>query len=226
MLDDGAQYMHQDGASVPYATTVLSTPSGEDWRQTKKDSSEDDQIGFKKPKLPPPATHLEDFFSSYSKYEYDPSGPASQQFQELRKVYKWTKSDMQAETAYTQYSRALSQTFSQKYGDDVNSLRNWRRLCRTVAIVPVPKSLKGCQRAIEDSHVNLMDLLDIHTTGEPVRRFKTEKELSAYTKKTNKTFPRADIPKGSLLYFLLRRIRCPPAENLVRRDGRWVERDS
>ncbi|KAJ7501841.1 hypothetical protein B0H11DRAFT_1713230, partial [Mycena galericulata] len=175
-------------------------------------------------------THLEKFFSSYPKYEYDPSGPASQQFQQLREVYNWGRGrgrdSALGDAAYKGYSMALVLTFTQLYGDDASDLGNWQRLCRTVGINPVPDSILECRRVIEDAHVNLMDLLDTHTTGEPVRRFATEMELSEYTQDTGKKFPRKWIPKGCLLYFLLRRIEDPPAENLMRRGNRWVERDS
>ncbi|KAJ7858098.1 hypothetical protein B0H13DRAFT_1640718, partial [Mycena leptocephala] len=167
-------------------------------------------------------THLSQFFSAYPKYEYDPSGPASQQFQQLRQVYKW--SGRAANEAYTGYNRALGFTFSQEYGDDVNSLDNWQALCQVVAIDPVPESLEECRFAIEDAHVNLMDLVDVLSTGERVHRFATERDLSIYTKKTGKMFPRKDAFKGPLLQHLLRRIFSPPPANLMRRGGVWVER--
>ncbi|KAJ7301271.1 hypothetical protein DFH08DRAFT_978907 [Mycena albidolilacea] len=171
---------------------------------------------------PPEPTHLSQFFAAYPKYEYDPSGPASQQFQQLRRVCKWSKVD--AAEACAGYNRALGLTFSQAYGDDVDSLENWQRLCRTVEI-PMPDSLEECQFAIEDAHINLIDLVDVNTTGAPVHRFATEAQLSAYTMRTGKIFPRDLAYKGQLLRHLLRRIFHPPAENLMRRGGYWVQRN-
>jgi hypothetical protein len=137
----------------------------------------------------------------------------------------------------------LGLTFSQAYGDDVDSLENWQRLCSTVEI-PVSDSLEECQfvrlfsalslcleltlhspQAIEDAHINLIDLVDVKTTGAPVHRFATEAQLSAYTMRTGKIFPRDLAYKGQLLRHLLRRIFHPPAENLMRRGGHWVERN-
>ncbi|KAJ7486357.1 hypothetical protein B0H11DRAFT_1721549, partial [Mycena galericulata] len=151
---------------------------------------------------------LQEFFSSYPKYKYDPSGPASQQFQQLRKVYRWDNKGVEANEAYQGYNKALSLTFSEQYGDDVNSLANWQRLCRTVEI-PVRDSLEECKRAIEDVHVNLIDLVDIHNTGKPVHRFASEYELSVYTKQTKKFFPPSHLYKGPLLKYLLRHIFAP-----------------
>ncbi|KAJ7808396.1 hypothetical protein B0H14DRAFT_3152107 [Mycena olivaceomarginata] len=163
-------------------------------KRTRSDS--DEEIDCKKPKLSPP-THLSQFFSSYTKYEYDPSGPASQQFQQLRCVYKWSARGRDADDAHAGYSRAVGLTFSQAYGDD----------------------------AIEDAHVNLMDFVDILTTGEPVHRFATERELSEYTKSTGKIFPQSQA-HGSLLRHLLRRIWHPPPDNVRRQGGTWVKRRS
>ncbi|KAJ7253635.1 hypothetical protein C8J57DRAFT_1076776 [Mycena rebaudengoi] len=164
-------------------------------------------------------THLKQFFSSYPKYEYDPSGPASQQFRKLQSVYKGDRG------LYTGYNRAMGLAFGALYGTDLHSIESWQSLCRAVEFDPIPDSIRECQRLIEDAHVNLVDLLDVHTTGEPVRRFKTEKELSVYTLRLRKFFPRDPEHKGRLLQFLLRRIYHPPAENLIRRDGKFVERD-
>ncbi|KAJ6608024.1 hypothetical protein B0H10DRAFT_1885301, partial [Mycena sp. CBHHK59/15] len=149
-------------------------------------------------------THLEEFFSSYPKYEYDPAGPVSQQFRELRKVYKWRSKDAEGDHAYTGYNRAMGLTFSQNYGDDVNSLESWHKLCRTVELFPIPDSLEDCKRAIEDAHVNLVDLVDVHSTGEPVHRFETEHALSVYTRETGKIFPSKHAYKSKLLTYLLR----------------------
>ncbi|KAJ7036923.1 hypothetical protein C8F04DRAFT_1036144 [Mycena alexandri] len=183
------------------------------------DSDSDDEVEVKKHKPCAQPTHLSQFFSAYTKFEYDPSGPASQQFQQLRSVYPRSERKALAEG----YNRALGLTFSQEYGDDVDNLENWQRLCRVVEI-PVPDSLEECKYAIEDAHVNLVDLLDIVTTGEAVHRFETERALSVYTLTTGKIFPRSQLHKGALLKYLLRRIFRPPPEDVKRRNGLWIDR--
>ncbi|KAF7332843.1 hypothetical protein MVEN_02389200 [Mycena venus] len=198
-------------SSSPPSSPIRNTSSRKRLR-SESETDSDDEVDCKKHKLSPP-TYLSQFFSSYPKYEYDPCGPASQQFQQLRRVYKWSKGD-------------ADEALRWEYGDDVNSLENWQRLCRVVEIHPVPNSLEECQFAIEDAHVNLVDLVDIRTTGEPVHRFATEKALSEYTKRTGKIFPRKKAHKGQLLQHLLRRIFRPPPANLMRRGGCWVERGS
>ncbi|KAJ7675291.1 hypothetical protein B0H17DRAFT_1081364 [Mycena rosella] len=194
--------------------------------ESQSDSDSDcEVVAFKKPKLSPPsATPLSQFFASYPKYTYDPAGPASQQFNALRTVYKLARGRPAAQEAYAAYNRALGITFSQNYGDAVDNLGSWQRLCRVVEIAPVPETLEECQCAIEDAHVNLIDLIDVLNTGARVHRFKTEQELSVYTRETDKIFPSADAYKGPLLRHLLRRIFYPPKEGLMRRGGKWVRR--
>ncbi|KAJ7236122.1 hypothetical protein C8J57DRAFT_1088295 [Mycena rebaudengoi] len=166
-------------------------------------------------------THLEKFFSSYPKFEYDPSGPASQQYQALKSIVPKNV----RQKASKGYSEALVAMFKEKYGHDVNSLESWQKLCCAVEFSPIPNCIKECQQLIEDAHVNIIDLLDMHTTREPVHRFATEKRLSCYTKETGKMFPATEA-MGSLLKYLLRYIICPPPEHLMRHDGQLVERNS
>lgn len=56
-------------------------------------------------------------------------------------------------------------------------------------------------------HVNLVDL--VHGSKEEVTIFETEKELSKYTKKAKKYFPKEDAKDGGVLRALRRRIFSP-----------------
>ncbi|KAJ7609954.1 hypothetical protein FB45DRAFT_340709 [Roridomyces roridus] len=183
----------------------------------KRRDSDCDSDGFKRPATPPPPLkklkapppsnpHLSQFFAAYPKFEYDPSGPASQQFNQLRRVYKWERGDDDGDEAYHGFSRAVVQSFIDYYGYDVNDLGNWQNLCRVVGIQPIPGKLWECRKAIEDAHVNLMDLVDTHNTGEPVRRFDSEEALASYTRIKKKYFPRAYVPDDSLVRYLLRHL--------------------
>ncbi|KAJ7693035.1 hypothetical protein B0H17DRAFT_1060616 [Mycena rosella] len=216
--------------SEPQRSRYLTTPFTLQELESQSDSDSDSDcevVAFKEPKLlSPSATPLSQFFVSYPKYTCDPAGPASQQFKALRTVYKLARGRPAAEEAYAAYNRALGVTFSQNYGDVVDSLESWQRLCRVVEIAPVPGMLEEFQCAIEDSHVNLIDLIDVLNMGARVHRFKTEQELSVYTRKMDKIFPSADAHKGPLLRYLLRRIFHPPKEGLMRRGRKWVIREA
>lgn len=58
-------------------------------------------------------------------------------------IYKNERADL--DKLYQDYNRALGLAFSQYYGDDVDDLENWQRLCRTVEIFPVPDSVAECK---------------------------------------------------------------------------------
>ena len=51
-----------------------------------------------------------------------------------------------------------------------------------------------CFQALSKVYVNLVDLLDCRRTGTKVKTFKSTKELSEYTKRSNKLFNR-DVAK-------------------------------
>jgi hypothetical protein len=66
-------------------------------------------------------------------------------------------------------------------------------------------------QAVSRTHVNLVDL--VGGFRENIRIFESEKELSEYTKETEKFFPKEDAADGGVLRALRRHI-------LVPRDGR------
>lgn len=67
-------------------------------------------------------------------------------------------------------------------------------------------------QTIRNSHMNLVDLVEMAAedgTEGTIQRFKTEKELSAYTMSTERFFPRDHAEEGGLLEKLLRHILNP-----------------
>jgi len=62
-------------------------------------------------------------------------------------------------------------------------------------------------QAVRSKHVNLVDL--VHGSKEDVRIFRTEKELSKYTRGTKKFFPREKAIDGGVLRALRRHILSP-----------------
>ncbi|KAF7326254.1 hypothetical protein MKEN_00478400 [Mycena kentingensis (nom. inval.)] len=165
------------------------------------------------PRSPSPTVvhpHLSQFFASY-KFKYDPDAPVSQQYHALRDAKKWNAGDRQ--DARKAYCRALSLAFERQYGGDVNDLESWQTVCDAVGIDPVPETLEDCQFAIDEAHINIIDLLDTKNTGARVHRFPSELQLAQYTKRTRKTFPQEEAERIPLLERLLRRIWSPPPED-------------
>lgn len=71
------------------------------------------------------------------------------------------------------------------------------------------RRLTNQYQLVDSIFVNLVDLVDMPNTGVLVRLFETEGELSKYTKRKNKIFPREDARAGGLLKHLLRQIARP-----------------
>ncbi|KAF7326311.1 hypothetical protein MKEN_00484500 [Mycena kentingensis (nom. inval.)] len=153
------------------------------------------------PRAPSPTIvhpHLSQFFASY-KFKYDPDAPVSQQFYALRDAHRFRWGIAENDNARHGYCMALCQAFELQYGNDATSLPSWRMLCEAVGILPVPTTVWACSRAIDDAHVNIIDLLDTKNTGDAVPVFATEEELSDYTHETKKFFPRNIAIANALL---------------------------
>lgn len=151
--------------------------------------------------------------------------------------------------AHSRFKDALVLQFNETYGTEVDSLRSWQALAQVIGIDPIPETLEVCQavcgclhhlcstngsqvallwQAVETSNVNIVDLVDArHEDSEViVHNFATELELSEYTRKWGKYFPKEHAYAGGLLQYLLRHIFHPDASrgSGVYRTGRRLER--
>ena len=173
-------------------------------------------------------TPLEGFFSQYPNFQYQPSNSPVIEFNRLCKSYKWEKDDPEKDAAREAFHVAMKREFDDLYGSDEHDVNNWHKLCYVLRIDPVPDTLRDCRavscrfseplchcrtkvfsfaQAVLMKHVNLVDL--VHGSKEEVTIFETEKELSAYTKKAKKYFPKEDAKDGGVLRALRRRIFSP-----------------
>ncbi|KAK3497764.1 uncharacterized protein B0T23DRAFT_438728 [Neurospora hispaniola] len=87
-------------------------------------------------------------------------------------------------------------------------LEDWKKLCETIGLDGEFNSINSCREAIEAVHVNIYDVLDADATNQAggkarPQRFQTPYELSEYSKRMDKIYPREDIirsePEGALL---------------------------
>ncbi|KAI9446047.1 hypothetical protein H4582DRAFT_1843320 [Lactarius indigo] len=154
-----------------------------------------------------PQTPLEKFFSRYPEFLFQPSNSLVKEFDRLCKEYRWKKKSPSWEAAREQFRSAMKKEFDHRYGTDVRDINNWLKLCFVLRIDPAPDTLWKCRTAVLGTHVNLVDL--VHGSKENVQIFKTEKELSEYTIKTEKYFPKATAKDGGVLRALLRHIYAP-----------------
>ncbi|KAG6830505.1 hypothetical protein H0H92_000346 [Tricholoma furcatifolium] len=167
-------------------------------------------------------TPLREYFENYTEFDYDASQPAWEEFDRLANFFDWSKDEKNEERS--RFKDALVKAFNDTYGTDENSLELWQDLCRILRINPLPEGLHACQRAVKSKYVNLVDLVDLPNSEEPLRLFRTEKELSEYTLGNHKVFPRDNIHAGGLLRHLLRRINFPREEARDRRPRRGASR--
>ena len=172
-------------------------------------------------------TPLEGFFSQYSNFQSQPTNSPVVEFDRLCKTYHWERDDPEKEAARKAFQFALKMEFDDLYGSDENDIDNWHKLCYVVRIDPAPDTLRECRtvscrfselhcpctktcsfvQAVLKKHVNLVDLA--HGSQVEVRIFETERELSAYTRKTKKFFPRENAVDGGVLRALRRHIFAP-----------------
>ncbi|KAJ7323847.1 hypothetical protein DFH08DRAFT_1028643 [Mycena albidolilacea] len=166
---------------------------------------------------PGPQTHFQQLFACYPLFQYDPSAPVSAQFQAMCRKYgfprprkdSWepkSELELEADAARAGFRLAMVRTFNDLFGTDVNDLKNWQSFCTVLEISPVPTKLRDCRAAVQDVHVNLVDLVDWGIAKAEIHKFETLDELSEYTRNTGKFFPQSEAEAGGMLRFLLRRI--------------------
>ncbi|KAG8707082.1 hypothetical protein FRC08_000709 [Ceratobasidium sp. 394] len=149
------------------------------------------------------------FFSQYPGFDYDPSQPVMDEFYRMCDMFWPDRDDPERQDAREGIRDALTQQFNAIYGTDQNSPRAWQNLCDVLQLADIPDNLNKCRKLVRSTYVNIVDLVDIPVTQNQVELFDGEQELSEYTKRTGKYFPRENAYAGGLLKFLLRRIDYP-----------------
>ncbi|KAG1728065.1 uncharacterized protein EDB91DRAFT_1350209 [Suillus paluster] len=159
-------------------------------------------------------TPLDQFFAKYPQFEYDSSESASLEFYRMCDEFDWDRDDEEREEASRYFKDAIVHQFNHIYGTDADNLTSWHTLCQIVQVSPVPDTLESCREAVKATYVNIVDLIDTGVTEGAVTVFVSEVELSEYTKRTGKIFPRDNVHAGGLLKYLLRRIMNPRPERV------------
>ncbi|KAF9443008.1 hypothetical protein P691DRAFT_764677 [Macrolepiota fuliginosa MF-IS2] len=159
---------------------------------------------------------LEIFFRRYAWFRYRRDESAEEQFNRLRREAKWKRSDPENDEAWEGYRTALVRQFNTSFSSDDNNIDAWHALLRHIGIYNPPETVKKCKELIRGKFINLIDLINARDNPDVIiTHFPTEVELSEYTLNSGKIFPREHVEAGSLLRYLLRKIRNP---NPVLRD--------
>lgn len=149
------------------------------------------------------------FFAQFASFSFNENQSSNKNFDRLVKVMRITKNDPERRVVREGFKDALVQEFNERFGTDGNDLSNWQNLCNVLRIEPVPDTIQGCRQRVWDTHVNLVDLVDSARTGTPVKLFASLGELTSYTLRTDKFFPKQNAYQGGLLKELLREIINP-----------------
>ncbi|KAF8860661.1 hypothetical protein BDZ45DRAFT_648456 [Acephala macrosclerotiorum] len=160
---------------------------------------------------------IEDFFTSYSAFTFNPSVPSWQEFRRLRISQGWKRGDVAGEAAWQAYRLALVKEFNAGFGTDASDLLAWQTLCAIVGIERVRQiaSWEECENILKSRHFNLVDLLDAHRRGETetIQTFASAEALEQYTKDNAAYFPRYHEAAGNLLRRVLRSLPTSRDEN-------------
>ncbi|EJF58241.1 hypothetical protein DICSQDRAFT_67423, partial [Dichomitus squalens LYAD-421 SS1] len=147
------------------------------------------------------------YFALHPCFDYQPGKCFIQEFRRLARKKNWQGDGFKRERR--ELGKAMIEQFGLVYGKDAGDLRSWQNLCSALRVSPIPSTIGKCREILNSLHVNLVDFIHRPNPEEPVRTFKDEVALSKYTLETGRTYPRNDVPKGSLLECLLRHILEP-----------------
>ncbi|KAK1776005.1 hypothetical protein QBC45DRAFT_395586 [Copromyces sp. CBS 386.78] len=131
------------------------------------------------------------------------STKATSQLNDKKKKKRLTKEEQEERK---KKQKEVVEKFDEFIGE--RKLKDWKKLCDTIGLEGEFESIQSCREAIEAVHVNIYDVLDadeIIQAGGKARpqRFSTPYELSEYTKRAEKIYPRWMVirsePEGALL---------------------------
>ncbi|KAJ8516576.1 hypothetical protein ONZ45_g6119 [Pleurotus djamor] len=93
-----------------------------------------------------PASRFVEFFSRYPKFPYDPKASVSDEFQRMCAFFKWKKSDSKRKEAHDAFKDSLVFAFNERYGEDEDDIKLWKKLCKRLKLEPIPDTLKECRK--------------------------------------------------------------------------------
>ncbi|KAF8592855.1 hypothetical protein BDV93DRAFT_462258, partial [Ceratobasidium sp. AG-I] len=143
------------------------------------------------------------FFSKYPEFEYNISEPYLDEFQRMKNITNWKK--LSFKKARKGIKIAAIRQFTDLYGVKKDDLHNLHNLFAVIGVIYASKDVDVCQWDMNNNYfVNICDLVDTPMTRIKIERFRTELELSIYTREHKKIFP-GPGKEGSELINLLRR---------------------
>ncbi|RXW22110.1 hypothetical protein EST38_g3732 [Candolleomyces aberdarensis] len=110
-------------------------------RRKNKKKIKDNNIIQPEPETIPDGP-LTDFFAQYEGFIYRPSRAPTDEFRRLCQTMHWGREDLEEKEAYTDFGHAIASQFNSMYGEDVDDLSAWQKLCKAIGIDPIPDELE------------------------------------------------------------------------------------
>jgi hypothetical protein len=99
------------------------------------------------PPCEPATSSVNDWFSGFAGFQYEPSNGLRSNFDRLVSQRGWGK-----KLQKKRWTECQTTCFAALYGGDAdeNKLEKWQDLCREVHIADPPKSISGCKKVKSD----------------------------------------------------------------------------
>lgn len=94
---------------------------------------------------------IDHFFAQYLGFSYQREQPVHVEFYRMCDVFGWQRQrngelPVAREEAWGLFRIAIVQAFNSTFGEDVNNLASWKRICGCLGISPVPENLHEARR--------------------------------------------------------------------------------
>ncbi|KAF6756223.1 hypothetical protein DFP72DRAFT_894925 [Ephemerocybe angulata] len=142
-------------------------------------------------------TDLEWFFIQYGNrhdFQFNAAQPATSEFRRLCSSLHLKKGALGYVKVHQAFADAMATQFGLRYGNDMDDMAAWQKLCARLGFIPAPDSLDAARSLVLNADVNLVDLTDDSFEG----KHRLSPRLCSY-----KVFPIGSSKAGDILTTLL-----------------------
>ncbi|KAJ7742038.1 hypothetical protein B0H16DRAFT_1423546 [Mycena metata] len=140
------------------------------------------------------------YWDSHPNFVHNSTAPLQKEFKLLAAQCSWKVDGAQYRR---EWARCGREEFTRHFGSDDKGLDGWQGLCATVGIEEIPDSITQCKKVLRTVWVNIFDLMDAKSTGQPVKKHVSAEALRNYTIKKKKIFPKKAAKGNPFLKVLL-----------------------
>ncbi|KAJ7030195.1 hypothetical protein C8F04DRAFT_1114195 [Mycena alexandri] len=140
------------------------------------------------------------YWDSYPNFVHNPTAPVQKEFKLLAAQCGWKVGGAQYKR---EWARCGREEFIRYFGSEEKGLDGWQGLCATVGIEEIPNSITQCKKVLRTVWVNIFDLVDAKSTGQPAKTHASADALRKYSMKKKKIFPKKAAKGNPFLKVLL-----------------------